>query len=130
MGMKAGKFFFYLMIVVYAAVGLLHLLVPERFLWIMPPWLAYPLFLICLSGVAEIVLAMLLISEKTRQLSAWLIIAMLMVYFVVIHGAQSLDFYKTGNEYLWLTLIRLLFQFVLIRWAWLYTRNRKKSLSK
>lgn len=126
--MKAGKFFFYLMIAVYTIVGLVHLVFPERFLWIMPAWLPYPLLLIYLSGVAEIVLAILLIPERTRKLSAWLIIAMLVVYFVVIHGAQSVDFYKTGNKYLWLTLVRLAFQFVLIRWAWLYTRTRKSSL--
>jgi len=126
--MKAGKFFFYLMIAVYTIVGVVHLVFPERFLWIMPSWMPYPLFLIYLSGVAEIVLAVLLIPEKTRKIAAWLIIAMLVVYFVVIHGAQSIDFYKTGNQYLWLTLVRLAFQFVLIRWAWLYTRDRKPSL--
>jgi len=130
MVVKAGKIFFYLMIAVYTIVGLVHLIFPERFLWIMPSWMPNPLFLIYLSGVAEIVLALLLIPEKTRQLSAWLIIAMLVVYFVVIHGAQSLDFYETGNKYLWLTLARLAFQFVLIRWALLYTRDRKSSLNR
>jgi uncharacterized membrane protein len=120
-----GKFFFRLMIVVYATLGVMHLIFPERFLWIMPVWMPYPLFLIYLSGVAEIALAVLLIPEKTRRLSAWLIIVMLIVYFFLIHGAQSLDFYKNGNKYLWVTLLRLAFQFVLIRWAWLYTRTRK-----
>ncbi len=123
-----GKFFFYLMIVVYTAIGLNHLLLPERFLWIMPSWTPYPLFLIYVSGVAEIVLAMLLIPEKTRKISAWLIIAMLIVYFVVIHSAQTVDFYKTGNKYFLLTVLRLAFQFVLIRWAWLYTRPWKSSV--
>lgn len=122
-----GKFFFRSMIFLYAALGLIHLIFPERFLWIMPHWMPYPLFLIYLSGVAEIVLAALLIPEKTRKFSAWLIIVMLVVYFVFIHGAQSLDFYNNGNKYLWLTLLRLAFQFVLIRWAWLYTRTRNKK---
>lgn len=122
-----GKFFFRLMIAVYLVLGLLHLIVPERFLWIMPSWMPYPLFMIYFSGVAEMVLALLLIPEQTRKLSAWLIIAMLVVYFFVIHGVQSLEFYKNGNPYLWLTLLRLAFQLVLIRWAWLYTRTRKKT---
>ncbi|MDB5256712.1 MAG: hypothetical protein JWM14_1407 [Chitinophagaceae bacterium] len=128
--MKTGKILFYLMIVVYTAVGLIHLLFPERFLWIMPQWMPHPLLLIYLSGVAEIILAMLLIPEKTRKISAWLIIAMLIVYFFIIHGTQSVDFYKTGNKYFLLTVIRLVFQFILIRWAWLYTRTRKSSLHK
>lgn len=128
--MKVGKFFFYLMIAVYTIVGLVHLVFPERFLWIMPIWMPYPLFLIYLSGVAEIVLALLLIPEKTRKLSAWLIIAMLVVYFFVIHSAQTVDFYRTGNQYFWITVIRLVFQFALIRWAWLYTRTRKLSSQK
>jgi uncharacterized membrane protein len=130
MVMKTGKFFFYLMIGVYLSVGLIHLFFPERFLWIMPAWLPYPLFLIYLSGAAEIALALLLIPEKTRKISAWLIIAMLVVYFFVIHGAQTIDFYKTDNKYFLITVVRLLFQFVLIRWAWLYTRDRKPSLAK
>lgn len=125
-----GKFFFRLMIFVYAVVGLIHLFFPERFLWIMPHWMPYALFLIYLSGVVEIVLAVLLIPEKTRKIAAWLIIAMLIVYFIVIHGTQSLDFYKNGNKYLWLTLVRLAFQLVLIRWAWLYTRTRKSTIAK
>ncbi|MBC7486332.1 MAG: hypothetical protein H7282_06250 [Cytophagaceae bacterium] len=125
-----GKFFFYLMIVVYTFVGLVHLLFPQRFIWIMPSWLPYPLFLIYLSGAAEIILAMLLIPEKTRKISAWLIIAMLIIYFVAIHSAQTVDFYKTDNKYFLLTIVRLMFQFILIRWAWLYTRARKSSLPK
>ena len=128
--MKTGKFFFYLMVFVYTALGVMHLILPERFLWIMPQWMPYPLFLIYLSGIAEILLAMLLLPEKTRKIAAWLIIAMLVVYFFVIHGAQTVDFYKTGNTYFWITAIRLVFQFVLIRWAWLYTHTRKLSLPK
>ena len=111
------------MIIVYAAVGIIHLVLPQRFLWIMPKWMPYPLFLIYLSGVIEIVLAVLLIPSKTRPYSAWLIIIMLVIYLFFIHALQSWDFYLSNNKYLLLTIARLAFQFVLIRWAFIYTRR-------
>jgi uncharacterized membrane protein len=120
-----GKFFFYLMIFLYATIGFVHLIFPVHFLWIMPQWMPYHLLLVYISGIVEILLAALLIPEKTRKVSAWLIIAMLVIYFVMIHAAQSVDYYKNGNTYFTLTLFRLAFQLVLIRWAWLYTRERK-----
>lgn len=124
-----GKFFFYFMIFVYAVAGVLHLVIAEKYLWLMPPWLPYPLFLIYMSGVVEIALAILLLSEKTRKISSWLIIAMLVVYFFVIHGVQSLNYCESDNKKFILSVIRLLFQFVLIRWAWLYTRPIKSKIS-
>jgi uncharacterized membrane protein len=121
------KSFFYLMVFIYAAAGLIHLVLPEKFLWLMPSWLPFPLLLIYGSGVVEIALAILIIPEKTRAFSAWSIIAMLVVYFFVIHAVQSWNFYLTRNDHLVLTFVRLVFQFVLIRWAWSYTRKENRE---
>lgn len=41
--------------VLFLVSGVLHLVNPEAFLWLMPPWLPEPIFLIYLSGVFELV---------------------------------------------------------------------------
>jgi uncharacterized membrane protein len=123
--MKLTKaIFLYLMAASYFAAGVTHLIKPAKFLIMMPHWLPFHIGLIYLSGVAEIIFAILLIPFKTRALAAWLIIAMLVIYFFVIHIPQSIDFYQTGNKYFMITLIRLPLQFLLIGWAWIYTQKQ------
>jgi uncharacterized membrane protein len=41
--------------VLFLVSGVLHLVNPNAFLWLMPPWLPEPLFLIYLSGVIELI---------------------------------------------------------------------------
>lgn len=124
---KAGAFFFYFMVIMYVVLGIVHLVAPRTYLPAMAPWLPEPLLLIYISGVAEIVLGLLLLPEKTRRVSAWLIIAMLLVYLFLVHIPMAIDY---ANEETWkfiLTLFRIPLQFVLIRWAWLYTHRRKSK---
>lgn len=113
--------FLYLMAIMYMALGLVHLVKPTLYLAVMPAWLPFPMFLIYISGVAEIVLGGLLIPVRTRMVSAWLIIVMLGVFFFVIHVPQAMQYYQTGHRHFMLTLIRLPIQFLLIAWAWPYT---------
>lgn len=40
---------------IFLVSGVLHLVNPQGFLWLMPPWLPEPIFLIYLSGVMELV---------------------------------------------------------------------------
>ncbi len=115
--------FLYLMALMYVSLGIVHLIKPTLYLAVMPDWLPYKMFLIYVSGVAEMLLGAGLIPVKTRILSAQLIIAMLIVFFFVIHIPQSIDYYQTGNKYFWVTLLRLPIQFLLIAWAWVYTKK-------
>lgn len=104
------------------AAGIIHFIKPGFYLSIMPKWMPSPLLLIYISGVAEIALGAMLIPESTRKGAAWLIIAMLVVFFFAIHIPQAIDFYKTNNPLLSIALVRLPIQFVLVWWAWLYTK--------
>lgn len=115
--------FLYLMMVFYVGMGAVHILNPDQFLIMIPSWMPTPLLLIYGSGIVEIVLALLLLPTQTRALAAKLIIAMLIVYFFAIHIPQSIDFYQTHNEGFIASLIRLPFQFVLIAWAFTYTKK-------
>ncbi|MFA0961194.1 DoxX family protein [Roseivirga sp. BDSF3-8] len=124
---KLGTFFFYFMVLLYVGLGILHLISPESYLPAMATWLPEPILLIYVSGVAEIILGLLLIPRSTRPAAAWLIIAMLVVYLFVIHIPMAIDYADEPTWKFIATLLRIPLQFVLIRWAWLYTRPRKKS---
>ena len=113
------------MVFVYAAAGIYHFVNPTFYENIMPVWLPYHSLCNYLGGIAELILAAMLLSEKTRKISAYLIIAMLVVFLFVIHIPMTINFYKTDNPGLWISIVRLPIQFVLIWWAWLYTKPSK-----
>ena len=117
----------YLMALLYAAAGILHFVVPEFYLKIMPSWMPVPSLLVYLSGVIEFALGLLLLFPNTKKLSAWLIIFMLVVFFFAIHIPQAIDYGRTNNPHFWITLVRLPIQFLLIAWAYGYTRTLPQS---
>ena len=116
--------FFYSMILLYLAAGVNHFIQPGFYEKIMPSYIPFHSACIFLSGVSEVLLALLLLLKGTRKIAAWLIIAMLIVFFV-IHIQMLIDAWATGGYLLWIAIIRIPMQFVLIWWAHLYT---KKSL--
>jgi uncharacterized membrane protein len=105
----------------YIAAGITHFWHPDFYLKIMPPYLPSHGLLVDLSGVAEIVLGLLMLLPVTRKLAAWGIIVMLIVFMIVhIHMVMSPQLFKDVPGYLlWL---RIPLQFVLILWAYWYTR--------
>jgi uncharacterized membrane protein len=104
--------------------GVMHFVKPELYVAMMPPWLPAHKALIALSGVAEIALAILLIPIKTRAIAARLIIVMLVVFLFVIHIPESIGYYKTGDERLTGSLIRIPIQFLFIAWAWMFAKEK------
>ncbi|MGB5928838.1 MAG: DoxX family protein [Cyclobacteriaceae bacterium] len=122
---KLGTFFFYFMVVMYVGLGVVHLVAPATYLPAMADWLPAHMLLIYISGVAEIVLGLLLLPVKTRVAAAWLIIAMLVVYLFLVHIPMAIDYADVSTLKFIVALLRIPLQFVLIRWAWLYTRKRR-----
>ena len=113
----------YLLVAFFLFMGSMHFIQPEQYFEMMPSWLPAQKLLIILSGIVEIVLAVLLIPIKTRAIAAKLIIAMLIVFFVVIHIPESIEYYKTGNEKFVASIIRLPIQFLFIAWAWVFAKS-------
>ncbi len=113
----------YVLIAFYLFMGSMHFIKPEQYFQMMPSWLPLQLLLIVLSGVVEIVLAVLLIPTKARAISAKLIIAMLIVFLFAIHIPQSIDYYKTGNQNFVASILRLPIQFLFIAWAWMFSKK-------
>ena len=57
----------YFMSIAYAYVGVRHFVDPDFFLAIMPNYLTFHLEFVYLSGIAEVVLGLMLLSKKTRK---------------------------------------------------------------
>ncbi len=106
----------------YFSAGLNHLLNPEIYQKIMPPFFPAPGFLIGLSGVIEMLFGILLLKSALRALSAWGIILML-IAFLPVHFYM----YHVGGAVFgvpdWTLFMRVPLQFLLIAWAFQYTRN-------
>lgn len=116
------NFLLYLMAALYVAAGVNHFWHPKTYLRIMPSWLPWHSGLVAASGVAEIVLGLLLLPAITRPFAAWGIILLLIAVFPAnVH--MAVDWYRKGNPSLWLALLRLPLQILLIAWAYRYARS-------
>jgi len=118
----------WLMGLAYIATGINHFWHPKFYLNIMPPYLPSHDLLVQLSGVAEIVLGLMMFIPRYRKLAAWGIMAMLIVFMTVhIHMVMNPHLFKDVPEYiLWL---RIPLQFVLILWAYWHTRPERVNSS-
>lgn len=62
-------------------VGVLHLVKPEPFLQIMPPYLPWHLELVLISGVFEVLGGVGLLLPRLRRAAAWGLVALLIAVF-------------------------------------------------
>ncbi|WP_049979851.1 DoxX family protein [Halolamina rubra] len=117
----------YVMGLLYVVAGVSHFLAPRAFERVVPPQLPRPKALVYVSGAAEVLLGVGVLFERTRRLSAWGIIALLIavfpanVYTVTDDVAPELVPERFADAARIAAWVRLPFQAVLIGWAWLYT---------
>lgn len=108
----------------YILAGIYHFINPEFYNRLMPLWIPQHSLLIFVSGIIEILLGVFLYPLQTRKISAWLIIAMLVVFFFLIHIPMTISFYGTNEKWFWISVVRIPLQFYLIWWAKKFTRVR------
>lgn len=98
-----------------------HFLNPDFYVTIIPPYLPWPIGLVYVSGVCEIVLGAALFVRRLRVLAAWGLIALLIGVFPAnIHMAMHSGWYpEFSPATLW---ARVPFQGVLLAWAYCFTR--------
>ena len=105
--------------IIYVLAGLNHFRQPRLYLKIIPQYLPNPNLLNKLSGLAEILLGILVCISFTSAIAAWGIIALLIAVF-----PANLYMYQNDNVALglpkWVLLLRLPLQLALIYWAFLY----------
>ena len=112
----------------YVVAGVMHFVVPEAYVQVMPPVLPAPLALVYLSGVAEVALGVGVLVPQTRRYAAWGLVALLVAVFpanvymatsgVVVEGTPFGTLDPSAAE----RWGRLPLQAVLVAWAWWYTR--------
>lgn len=120
------KFSRYSMVICYLLAGINHFWHPSMYEKIIPSILPAPLLLVYISGVCEIVFALLLLPKISRRLAAWLIIALLVAVFPA-NIQMTIDFARAHNPDTWLTIVRLPIQLLLIAWAWHFAKKVRPS---
>jgi uncharacterized membrane protein len=111
-----------LLAVFFVGAGINHFLRTGFYLRMMPPYVPFHLAMVQTSGVAEIVLAVLLLLPRTAAAAAWGLIVLLVAVFpanvqMALHPDTFPEFQPAA---LWL---RLPLQAVMIAWAYWYTRK-------
>jgi len=117
----------YVMGSLYVVAGVLHFVVPQLYVQIVPPVFPAPLALVYLSGLAEIAVGIGLLFTRTRRYAAWATIALLVAIFpanvyMATHGVVIEGMPGGGDPSALVRWGRLPLQGVLILWAFWYTR--------
>lgn len=116
----------YIMAPLYFVAGINHFRKSESYYAIIPPWVGDAVVINLLAGIAEIVLALLLIPLLTRKWACYGIILMLLAFvpahIYMLQAGFSINGHAAPAWILWLRL--LLFQPLLILWAWINRRAK------
>jgi uncharacterized membrane protein len=114
----------WLMGIFYIFGGVMHFRNSDAYLPMMPPYLPAHLFLIYLSGVAEVACGVGVLIPRTRIVAAWATILLLIAVFPAnLHIAlNNVPLFGATEGAGILNWVRLPLQGVLIAWAWWYTQ--------
>jgi uncharacterized membrane protein len=112
------------MTVFYIVTGVNHFINPQFYKSVMPAWVPFHDTVIIISGIFEILFALLLIFQSTRRIGAWSIIVLLIAVFPANIQAvvNNID---NDSPLLWMSVLRLPLQVVLILWAYTFAKREK-----
>ena len=105
----------WVLVTLFNVSGIVHLINPTSFLWLMPPFLPYPIELILVSGIAELAAALLIVlrSFVAPYMAVGVLLAVWPANWWLAIDALSND----PDLALWAWL-RIPLQLPLIWWAW------------
>jgi uncharacterized membrane protein len=110
----------------YIGQGINHFWHSEMVVALMPTHYAHPYALVLISGVTEILGGAGLLPARTRRMAAWGLIVMLVIYFDV-HIFMLMHAQRFPAIPVWVLYGRIPLQFLLIAWAWAYTRGSESA---
>ncbi len=101
--------------------GIAHFIVEDFFVSIVPPWVPFPVFVVYLSGVIEILLALALLVKSYRPMAGWGLIALtLAVTPANVHMYMNPEQFPDASQQVYLA--RLGIQVLLLVLIWWSTR--------
>ena len=110
--------------------GIMHFVIPESYMKIMPNVLPFPRGLVLISGALEIAGGLGLLIERTRRFAAFGLIALLIAVWPA--NVQMLLNAREHDAAAWIQLLlwlRLPVQIPLIWWTWRLTAASTASVS-
>ena len=116
------KFLLYLQSVCYIVAGINLFIEVPFYVRMMPEYLPWPLQLVCISGVTEIVLGGMLLFRRSRKTACVFIVLMLMA-FMPVHIYLIQLGSKTGGWPLLIAWVRLPMQVLFVYWAWFFYQH-------
>lgn len=122
---KREKTSLYIMAAFYVIAGINHFVSPVFYKKIMPPSVPWHSQFILLTGMAEIVLGILLLLPLTRRPAAWGIIILLIAIFPA-NLQMMLNYKQEHHPYLWIAVLRLPLQILLILWAYAFVKKKRE----
>ena len=121
--MRTARLVFkYVLVAFFVGGGIYHFFNADFYLNIMPEFLPLHSELVFLSGVTEIVAGLMLATPRISKWGAWFIIAHLLVFFIV-HIDMIVHADRFPEIPLAALYLRIPIQFVLIGWAYWFTRG-------
>ena len=104
----------------FVAAGVNHFANTDFYVRIMPPYVPWHLADVYVSGVAEVVLGILLVMTRFERVAAWGLVALLIAVFPAnLHMALHPELFPAFSpELLW---GRAVLQAPLVAWAWWFT---------
>ena len=112
----------WVLVTLFNVSGIMHLINPESFLWLMPPFLPYPIELILLSGFAELAAALLIVLRSV--VAPYLAVAVLIAVWPA-NWWFAIDALSNNPELALFAWLRLPLQLPLIWWAWRTPTKRR-----
>ena len=120
---KVATLSVYLMALLYVVAGINHFVHPAFYEKMIANFLPDTALIVKMSGLAEITLGSFLLFPKTKRIAAYGVILLLIVVFPAnINMALHPQLWPISPLFL---LMRLLFQFVLIYWAYQISKAAK-----
>jgi uncharacterized membrane protein len=111
--------------------GIIHFVRPDFYVRIMPQILPFKEMLVAISGIAEMLLGVLLIVPRTSRIAAWgLVLLLIAVYPANIYMAIEADQFRDIAPSNLFHVIRLPLQFVMIGLCLWFTRTEHKIASE
>ncbi len=115
-----------LLAVLFIVAGILHFVIPQVYLKIMPPYLPWHSALLSISGAAEILGGLGLLAPMliVRHAAAWGLVALLVSVLPanIYMATEHLPLPGIMGQS-WAQWLRIPLQIPLIYWAWSYTRG-------